>query len=139
MLVDVKLVKKTRLMRLEKCAPLRELAGMVTLRRGNRLSITPVTARRVEAFKRLQADLPPTSFLATYAALGVFVGFFAGLLAIGGGIDDRRRARPHVRRVRLLARPGAACRSGTSLAAMIVRRPRVQRAHHRHGAVRWDS
>jgi predicted RNA-binding protein with PUA-like domain len=42
-LVDVKLVKKTRLMPLEEMRRYRELAGMLTLRRGNRLSITPVT------------------------------------------------------------------------------------------------
>ena|SRR5689334_13423336 len=43
MLVDVKLVKKTRLMPLEEMRSYRELAKMLTLRRGNRLSITPVT------------------------------------------------------------------------------------------------
>ena len=43
MLVDVKLVKKTRLMPLEEMRGHRELADMVTLKRGNRLSITPVT------------------------------------------------------------------------------------------------
>jgi predicted RNA-binding protein with PUA-like domain len=43
MLVDVKLVKKTRLMPLEEMRRHRELAGMITLKRGNRLSITPVT------------------------------------------------------------------------------------------------
>jgi predicted RNA-binding protein with PUA-like domain len=43
MLVDVKLVRKTRLLRLEEMRAAPELAGMVTLRRGNRLSITPVT------------------------------------------------------------------------------------------------
>ncbi|HUP30881.1 MAG TPA: EVE domain-containing protein [Usitatibacter sp.] len=43
MLVDVKLVKKTRLMPLEEMRSHRELAGMITLKRGNRLSITPVT------------------------------------------------------------------------------------------------
>jgi predicted RNA-binding protein with PUA-like domain len=41
--VDVKLVKKTRLMPLEEMRTYRELAGMRTLRPGNRLSITPVT------------------------------------------------------------------------------------------------
>ena len=41
--VDVKLVKKTRLMPLEEMRAYRELAGMRTLRPGNRLSITPVT------------------------------------------------------------------------------------------------
>jgi len=43
MLVDVKLVEKTRLMPLEEMRKYRELARMLTLRRGNRLSITPVT------------------------------------------------------------------------------------------------
>ena len=41
--VDVKLAKKTRLMPLEEMRSYRELAGMRTLRPGNRLSITPVT------------------------------------------------------------------------------------------------
>ncbi len=41
-LVDVALVKKTRLMPLEEMRGYRELQDMVTLRRGNRLSITPV-------------------------------------------------------------------------------------------------
>jgi predicted RNA-binding protein with PUA-like domain len=43
--VDVKLVKKTRVMPLEEMRGYRELAAMVTLRRGNRLSVTPVTER----------------------------------------------------------------------------------------------
>jgi len=44
MLVDVKLEKKTRLMPLEEMRGYSELAAMITLKRGNRLSITPVTA-----------------------------------------------------------------------------------------------
>ncbi len=44
MLVDVKLVKKTRPMPLEEMRSHPELAGMITLKKGNRLSITPVTA-----------------------------------------------------------------------------------------------
>jgi predicted RNA-binding protein with PUA-like domain len=43
MLVDVKLARKTRPMPLEEMRGHRELAGMLTLKRGNRLSITPVT------------------------------------------------------------------------------------------------
>jgi predicted RNA-binding protein with PUA-like domain len=39
----VKLVKKTRAMPLEEMRGYRELAKMITLKRGNRLSITPVT------------------------------------------------------------------------------------------------
>ena len=44
MLVDVKLDRKTRLMPLEEMRTYPALADMVTLKRGNRLSITPVTA-----------------------------------------------------------------------------------------------
>ena len=44
-LVDVKLVKKTRLMPLDELRTYPELADMVVLKRGNRLSITPVTER----------------------------------------------------------------------------------------------
>ena len=42
-LVDVKLVEKTRLLPLAEMREAPELATMRTLRRGNRLSITPVT------------------------------------------------------------------------------------------------
>jgi predicted RNA-binding protein with PUA-like domain len=42
-LVDVKLAKKTRPMPLDEMRGYPELAGMLTLKRGNRLSITPVT------------------------------------------------------------------------------------------------
>jgi len=44
MLVDVKLDRKTRHMPLEEMRSYPQLADMVTLKRGNRLSITPVTA-----------------------------------------------------------------------------------------------
>jgi len=43
MLVDVKLARKTRPMPLEEMRGYPQLAQMVTLRKGNRLSITPVT------------------------------------------------------------------------------------------------
>ena len=43
MLVDVKLAKKTRYMPLEEMRGYPELAEMITLKKGNRLSITPVT------------------------------------------------------------------------------------------------
>lgn len=44
MLVDVKITQKTRLLSLAELRAEKELADMVILRRGNRLSITPVTA-----------------------------------------------------------------------------------------------
>ncbi len=46
--VDVKLVKKTRLVSLPELRSHPQLASMVILKRGNRLSITPVEAREWE-------------------------------------------------------------------------------------------
>jgi predicted RNA-binding protein with PUA-like domain len=45
MLVDVKLDRKTRVMPLDEMRTYAELADMVVLKRGNRLSITPVSER----------------------------------------------------------------------------------------------
>lgn len=53
MLVDVKLVKKTRLLTLDTMRSTPALADMITLRRGNRLSITPVTPAQWKAIARL--------------------------------------------------------------------------------------
>ena len=50
--VDVAFVKKTRLMPLEELRGDPQLAGMVTLKRGNRLSITPVTEREWQLILR---------------------------------------------------------------------------------------
>ena len=47
--VDVKLVRKTRLLPLTELRSAPELATMQVLRRGNRLSITPVTANEWQA------------------------------------------------------------------------------------------
>jgi predicted RNA-binding protein with PUA-like domain len=55
MLVDVKLVRKTRLLPLDELRAHAALAGMVILRRGNRLSVTPVTAAEWKAIGRLLA------------------------------------------------------------------------------------
>src|SRR5688572_26684095 len=53
MLVDVKLVKKTRLLGLDEMRSAPALDGMVTLKRGNRLSITPVSAAEWKAVTKL--------------------------------------------------------------------------------------
>ena len=53
--VDVKLVPKTRLVTLAEMRDTPALAGMITLRRGNRLSITPVTPAEWKAVEKLVA------------------------------------------------------------------------------------
>ena len=54
-LVDVKLVRKTRLLPLDELRTVPALSDMVVLRRGNRLSITPVTAAEWKTIVRLLA------------------------------------------------------------------------------------
>jgi predicted RNA-binding protein with PUA-like domain len=53
--VDVRLVRKTRLLTLAEMRTLQELETMLVLRKGNRLSITPVTAAEWRAVQRLLA------------------------------------------------------------------------------------
>jgi predicted RNA-binding protein with PUA-like domain len=55
MLVDVTLEKKTRLVTLARMRAEKALAGMITLQRGNRLSITPVTPAEWKHVARLIA------------------------------------------------------------------------------------
>jgi len=56
--VDVKLVRKTRLIALAEMRATRGLEGMVTLRKGNRLSITPVTAAEWKIVEKLARSRP---------------------------------------------------------------------------------
>jgi predicted RNA-binding protein with PUA-like domain len=51
--VDVKLVRKTRLIRLSELRETPGLEDMMTLRRGNRLSITPVTPAQWRIIEKL--------------------------------------------------------------------------------------
>ena len=53
MLVDVKLVRKTRLLSLAEMREQLSLSQMTTLQRGNRLSITPVTLAELKAVLKL--------------------------------------------------------------------------------------
>lgn len=55
MLVDVKLARKTRLLSLAELRDSRALETMVILQRGNRLSITPVTAAEWKTVVKLLA------------------------------------------------------------------------------------
>ena len=56
MLVDVKLVKKTRLLALAEMRKQESLATMTILQRGNRLSITPVTPAEMKAVLALLGE-----------------------------------------------------------------------------------
>ena len=52
--IDVQLVRKTRLIGLPELRSQPALAGMIILRRGNRLSITPVTPAEWKAVLKLE-------------------------------------------------------------------------------------
>jgi uncharacterized protein len=78
-------------------------------------------------------------FWLTYPLLGVVVGFFAGLLGVGGGgimvpmltslFLSQGVSRDHVVHLAL----------GTSMAAIVVTSVSSLRAHHAHGAVLWPT
>ena len=59
--VDVRLVEKTRLVSLPELRGEPALADMVILRRGNRLSITPVTPGEWKAIVKMAARKPPSA------------------------------------------------------------------------------
>jgi len=73
-----------------------------------------------------------------YPALGVFGGFFAGLFGVGGGLTIVPLL------FMLFAAQGFPVQHtmhlalGTSMATIVVTSISSMRAHHRHGAVRWD-
>ena len=77
-------------------------------------------------------------WILAYLALGAFVGFFAGFLGVGGGgimvpmlttmFALQEFPREHLVHVAL----------GTSMAAIVMTSVSSLRAHHAHGAVRWD-
>lgn len=77
-------------------------------------------------------------WLVAYLALGAFVGFFAGLLGVGGGgimvpmlttmFAIQGFPKEHMVHLAL----------GTSMAAIVLTSISSLRAHHAHGAVRWD-
>jgi uncharacterized membrane protein YfcA len=77
-------------------------------------------------------------WLAAYLVLGAFVGFFAGLLGVGGGgimvpmLTTMFAAQgfPHEHLVHVAL--------GTSMAAIVMTSIASLRAHHAHGAVRWE-
>jgi predicted RNA-binding protein with PUA-like domain len=56
--VDVKLVRKTRLVALAELRDAKGLENMVTLRRGNRLSVTPVTPAEWKIIEKLAGPSP---------------------------------------------------------------------------------
>lgn len=75
--------------------------------------------------------------LATYLAIGGVVGFFAGLLGIGGGIIIVSSLALMFTAHGFPAQYVMHMAIGTSLAAIILGSASSFRTHHRHGAVDW--
>ena len=74
---------------------------------------------------------------AAYLALGAVVGFFAGLLGIGGGIVIVSTLALMLPARGVPAEYVMHLAIGTSLAAIVLGSAASFRAHHRHGAVDW--
>jgi len=74
----------------------------------------------------------------TYPLLGIFAGFIAGLFGVGGGLTIVPLS------FMLFAAQGFPAEHtmhlalGTSMATIVFTSIASMRAHHRHGAVRWD-
>ena len=79
-----------------------------------------------------------TWWLLTYIALGTFSGFIAGLFGVGGGLTIVPLL------YMLFAAQGFPVSEvmhlalGTSMATITITSISSMRAHHKHGAVRWD-
>lgn len=81
--------------------------------------------------------MDPT-FIVSFAALGAFVGFAAGLLGIGGGmilVPFLNFLLPMLGVPPLIAVHAAIA---TAMATIIFTSVSSMRAHHAHGAIRWD-
>lgn len=87
---------------------------------------------------RHQAIVEVTAWLLGYVALGVFAGFVAGLFGVGGGLAIVPLL------VMLFAAQGFPVEHalhlalGTAMAGIVFTSVSSMRAHHAHGAVRWD-
>jgi len=74
----------------------------------------------------------------SYLALGAFVGFFAGLLGVGGG-GIMVPVLTSLFVAQDMPKDGVVHLAlGTSMAAIVMTSIASLRAHHKHGAVRWD-
>ncbi|HRP76862.1 MAG TPA: sulfite exporter TauE/SafE family protein [Rhodocyclaceae bacterium] len=74
----------------------------------------------------------------SYLVLGGFVGFFAGLLGVGGGAIMVPVLTTVFIAQGFPAEKVVHLALGTSMAAIVLTSMASLRAHHRHGAVRWD-
>jgi uncharacterized membrane protein YfcA len=77
-------------------------------------------------------------YLLLYSAVGLFAGFTAGLLGVGGGLIIVPALVLLFRHQGLDPAVLVHVAIGTSLAVIIVTSVSSMWAHHRHGAVRWE-
>ena len=78
------------------------------------------------------------SFILIFAALGAFVGFAAGLLGIGGGMILVPFLNFLLPRIGVPADIAVHAAIATAMATIIFTSLSSMRAHHAHGAIRWD-
>jgi len=125
MLVDVKLVRKTRLLALDEIRAQPQLADMVILRRGNRLSVTPSRPGSGSTSASSSHAMPGDALTwLTYAGLGVFVGSSRGCWH-RRRLDDRPILGSSSSRSGSPRTGDAGSPLGTSLAAIMPATPRA--------------
>lgn len=82
--------------------------------------------------------MPPLAELASYIGIGAIVGFFAGLLGIGGGLITVSSLAIMFSAHGYPSEYVMHMAVGTSLAVIVAGSWSSFRAHHRHGAVDWQ-
>ena len=137
--VDVKLVKKTRLVTLPM---LRATAGLDDDGRAaprQPLSITPVTPAEWKIVEKLANPVSEMDWtlLPVLLAIGAVIGFLAGLLGIGGGMTLVPLLTLLFTTERFPAAHVVHMAVATSTATMVFTALVVGRAHQRKGAVLW--
>ena len=78
------------------------------------------------------------SLYAAYIALGLAVGFVAGLLGVGGGLIIVPVLIALFQAFAIATGIEPQLALGTSLASILFTSISSMRAHHRHGAVEWE-
>lgn len=73
-----------------------------------------------------------------YSLLGVFAGFFAGLFGVGGGLTIAPLLFMMFTAQGFPIEHSMHLALGTSMATIVITSVSSMRAHHGHGAVRWD-
>jgi uncharacterized membrane protein YfcA len=88
--------------------------------------------------RQIDESVPLSLWWIGYPLLGVFAGFVAGLFGVGGGLTIAPLLFMLFTAQGFPVEHGMHLALGTSMATIVVTSISSMRAHHAHGAVRWD-